>query len=89
MSHAIQSPPAIRYIVKNYHYERRTSGTGRNRRTRTVRVDTREDHMEFNYETWVDESDPISSIAMLQMMKLTRFKVTKQTDMSPDVWARY
>lgn len=77
LSHAIQSPPAIRYIVQNYHYERRSSGSGRNRKTRTVRVDTRRDEMVFMYETWVDESDPVSSIGMLQMMKLTRFKVNK------------
>ena len=40
-------------------------------------MDTRRDEMVFMYETWVDESDPVSSIGMLQMMKLTRFKVNK------------
>jgi hypothetical protein len=89
LSHSIQTPPAFRYIVQNYHTESRTTGTGKNRRTRTVRVNTRRCEMPFNYETWFDESDPISSIGILQMMKLTRLKVTKQIKMAPSVKERY
>ena len=89
LSHAIQSPPAIRYIVQNYHTKTVTSGTGKNRRTKTVRVNTRRCEMAFNYETWFDESDPISSIGILQLMKLTRFKVVKSIKLAGEVKARY
>ena len=52
-------------------------------------MNTRRCEMPFNYETWFDESDPISSIGILQMMKLTRLKVTKQIKMAPSVKERY
>ena len=85
LSHATQAPPAIRYIVQNYHMEKH--GTDENRTD--VQVNTRRCEMPFNYETWLEESDPVSSIGILQMMKLTRFKVTKQIKMAPSVKERY
>lgn len=45
--------------------------------------------MAFKYENWFDESDPVSSIGVLQMMKLTRFKVVKQIKMAGEVRDRY
>lgn len=89
LSHCINTAPAIRLVVQNYHYEKRTSGSGKNRKTRRVRVNTVRAEMPFEYQTWCDESDPVSSIGYLQSMRLTRFKVHKQTDMSPDVKQRY
>ena len=45
--------------------------------------------MAFNYDTWFDESDPISSIGVLQLMKLTRFKVVKMIKLAGEVKDRY
>ena len=54
-----------------------------------MRVNTARFAMTFQYERWVDESEPISSLAYLQGMLLTRLSCYKTVDMAPDVRERY
>ena len=45
--------------------------------------------MSYPYQRWVDESEPISSLAYLQGMLLTRLSCYKTVDMAPDVRDNY
>ena len=85
----LEKPVTMRIVVQNFHHETRTTGSGKNRRTRRVRVNTARFEMVFKYERWVDESEPISSLAYLQGMLLTRLSCYKTVDMAPDVRERY
>ena len=78
------SRPKIMMTIQNYHYETRTTGTGRNRRTTRVRVNTHKASSEFRYVEWSDDSSSEYALqSVVDKIKLTRLEVRKNFDFSP------
>lgn len=68
-------------------YHTTSTGSGKNRRTRTVT--TNRANYDFVFTEFVDNSEPISSLYFLKAMPLLRLDQKKEVKMGPDVMARY
>ena len=71
--------------IECYHMETRTSGSGKNRRTRRVRVVTWRGSREIQYATWYDQSQRPAGLDQFPVIKMLCKKtpITFILDMGP------
>ena len=62
--------PTLTMIIECYHMETRTSGTGKNRKSRRVRVVTWRGSREIQYQTWYDQSQRPEGLAQFPVVKM-------------------
>ena len=86
---AIASAPVCTHHIQNWHTERRTSGSGKNRKTRTVRVNTHYHSENFHIPAYVDKSPPSSALHYIDIFFLTRINTEKIVNLSVQAEERY
>jgi hypothetical protein len=60
--------------VDCYHYERRTTGSGKNRRTRRVKVTTYRGARNVNFNDWSDQTDSPKGLEAFSVVKVLSIK---------------
>lgn len=72
--------PTLMMHVRCYHYETRTSGSGKNRRSRRVRVETHAASQAIVYNTWRDVSTSVTGLANHGMVRVSVKKTFTYND---------
>ncbi len=67
--------PTLTMHVECFHHERRTSGSGKNRRTRRVKVVTYRGSRAIQFGSWYDQSDKPTGLEAFSVIKMSIKKV--------------
>ena len=80
---AIRNPPKMLMIIKNYHYETRTTTDSKgNTKTKRVKVYTHRAEEPFHFVEWIDKSPPPETLNYVETIHLTRLFTHKIINMS-------